>query len=92
MTLSRVRVKISGYVQGVGFRFFAVDEARALNLRGYTRNISDGGVEVIAEGEKDSLDQLVDSLKKGTGPATISDVKASYENYLGEFTDFRIKY
>ncbi|MFC1767205.1 acylphosphatase [Candidatus Margulisiibacteriota bacterium] len=90
MTRSRVRVNITGYVQGVGYRFFVIDAAKALDLCGYARNTADGGVEVVAEGEKNSLEQLVNSLKTGPASATISDVAVSYENYLGEFKDFRI--
>ena len=90
--LSRVRVKITGYVQGVGFRFFAIDEAKALKIKGYTRNASDGGVEVVAEGEKSSIDQMVNSLKSGPSSAAVSKVKISYEDYRGEFNDFRIRY
>ena len=73
-------MKISGDVQGVGYRFFAVDEARALNVFGYTRNTPDGGVEVVGEGEKNSLEQLVNSLK--AGPAC-SPINAQRKRRMG---------
>lgn len=92
MSLSRIRLKVSGYVQGVGFRFFVVDEARALGLKGYVRNEGDGGVEVVAEGDAGRLDELAGSIKMGPSAATITDVKIMKENYLAEFGGFDIRY
>ena len=91
MTLSRIRLNISGYVQGVGFRFFVIDKARAIGLKGMVRNINNGSVEVVAEGEKSLLDQFSDILRNGPSAATVSNVNVAYENFLGEFTDFTIK-
>ena len=92
MSLSRIRVKVSGYVQGVGFRLFVVDEARALGLKGYVRNDGDGGVEVVAEGDAGMLNELASSIRQGPSAATITDVKVVKENYLGEFSVFDIRY
>jgi acylphosphatase len=52
---ARLRAVVHGYVQGVGFRFFARREALMLGLRGYTRNLPDGSVEVVAEGQRQQL-------------------------------------
>ena len=90
--LSRVKAEVTGDVQGVGYRFFVIDIAKALGLKGYTRNTPDGGVEVVAEGDKNLLDQLIKELKVGPVSATVSNVKASIENYLGEFNDFTIRF
>jgi hypothetical protein len=53
---ARVRVRVQGRVQGVGFRYFALQHARRLGVRGYVRNCSDGSVEVLAEGDRTALE------------------------------------
>ncbi len=66
---------ISGYVQGVGFRWFTLRRARFLGLDGWVRNCSDGTVEVWAEGSEDALDSLEASLKGGPPGASVRDVR-----------------
>ncbi len=60
---SCVRVKVTGYVQGVGFRAFVRRHAIRLGLRGYARNMPDGSVEVVAQGDDYSIGQLIDTLR-----------------------------
>jgi acylphosphatase len=66
---------IHGIVQGVGFRYFVRAEARALNLTGWTKNLSDGRVEVLAVGPHDSLNQLAAALHKGPPMSTVRHVE-----------------
>ena len=66
---------ISGYVQGVGFRWFTLRRARSLGLDGWVRNCSDGTVEVWAEGEETALDALEASLKGGPPGARVRDLR-----------------
>lgn len=70
------RFVISGRVQGVGFRFFAEDQARAENLAGYARNLPDGGVEVVAEGEEESVQRFERALHRGPRSAIVERVDA----------------
>ncbi|MEP6783293.1 MAG: acylphosphatase [Acidobacteriota bacterium] len=85
MRLAR-RFILSGRVQGVGFRYFALDAARREGLRGYATNHDDGSVEVLAEGEAESLERFERAIRQGpsrarvekvlvdeTEPATVSD-------------------
>lgn len=87
---ARVHAYVSGRVQGVFFRDFARAEADYLGLTGWVKNLWDGRVEVVAEGEKEDLEKLLGKLKQGPPGARVKDVQAIWENYSGEFQEFRI--
>lgn len=70
------RFRISGRVQGVGYRAFAARAGRALNLRGGARNLDDGRVEVIASGAIHALERLEAALGEGPSLARVSRVEA----------------
>ena len=70
------RFVISGRVQGVGFRFFAEDQARAENIAGYVRNLPDGRVEALAEGEAESVERFERALHRGPRSAIIERVES----------------
>jgi len=89
--LQRLDITISGRVQGVGFRYFAEEVANRLGLVGYVRNLLNGAVEVVAEGEPLSLEEFLAILKKGPPAAEVSDVKARWTEATGEFHEFGIK-
>lgn len=69
------RARVTGRVQGVGFRWSAVREARRLGLRGWVRNADDGSVEVEAEGAPPSLADFLAWLHRGPAGAFVSDVE-----------------
>jgi len=72
----RVRAFVRGRVQGVGFRFFTQDVARAHGLRGWVRNLRDGRtVEVAAAGPPDAVDRLLTALRQGPPGAYVSEVE-----------------
>jgi acylphosphatase len=83
---------VSGRVQGVFFRDFTRSCAYELGLKGWVRNLMDGRVEVVAEGEKDSIQKLLERLKRGPAFARVEKVDVDWEDYKGEFRDFRILY
>ncbi len=87
----RLHVYYSGDVQGVGFRFTAQYIGRGLNLKGWVKNLSDGGVEVVAEGEEELLKEFLERIKAEMNPY-ISSQKISWEGSSGEFRDFGIKF
>ncbi len=67
---------VSGRVQGVGFRYFVVREAEALGLSGWVRNLPDGRVEVVVDGDEPLLDTFVGRLWQGPPHAHVTDIEA----------------
>ena len=81
----------SGHVQGVGFRYTAQHLARNHPVTGYVRNLSDGRVELVAEGEANDLDGLAESLKRQM-EGFIRGVTFSEDKATGEFASFSIRH
>lgn len=86
----KITARVSGRVQGVGFRYFTRTEAARLGLNGWVRNERDGTVLVVAEGAREELEQLVHALKQGPGIARVRDVDVQWEDATGGYADFRI--
>ena len=89
--MKRIHAYVSGMVQGVFFRYETKKKARELNIVGFAKNISDGRVEVVAEGEEDNLIQLVNFLHKGPGYAKVENVDIEWSNATNQFEDFSIR-
>ena len=87
----RLTARISGEVQGVGYRAYARRRAQMLGLRGYARNLADGTVEVVVEGPRDALEQLFVVLRRGPASASVTDAHASWSAPTGEFSAFSIR-
>jgi acylphosphatase len=91
--LASLEAKVYGYVQGVFFRSFVAHKAKRLNLTGYVRNLpGEGAVEVVAEGERGKLEKLASQLKVGPQAARVERVAASWSEYSGAYSGFRIRY
>ncbi|NTW15874.1 MAG: acylphosphatase [Syntrophaceae bacterium] len=90
--MKRMRVFISGRVQGVFFRAYTRETAMSLNLTGWVRNLYDGSVEALFEGDDTNVQSMLEWCKKGPPHAVVRHVDASEEPYTGEFRDFRITY
>ena len=87
---SSLRAVIRGSVQGVGFRWFAYHEARALGLVGGVRNLRDGTVEVVAEGPRNSLNAFLDALRRGPSGMGVSGVSEEWAPFSGQYKGFEI--
>ena len=85
-------ILISGKVQGVGFRYFTRQNAMRLGVHGYAKNLPNGKVEVVAEGDKGTLDAFVKILWKGPPASRVEDVKVEARPHSGEYTSFGVKY
>lgn len=72
--MSALHVRITGVVQGVGFRWFVRERARRLGLSGWVRNLRDGTVEVAAEGDAGQLELLRRELRRGPDGARVEDL------------------
>jgi len=88
----RAHVIITGRVQGVFFRTETQDEAIRKGMTGWVRNMPDGRVEAVFEGEKDNVEKLIEFCRRGPPGARVTKVEVVWENYMGEFRDFRIRY
>lgn len=89
----RLRAVVSGRVQGVGFRFFVIDAARSLNIRGWVRNLHTGEVEAMLEGEERDVQQMIQQLKTGPRLSRVKDVDVFEEATVpGEFSGFDVRY
>ncbi len=80
--LQELHAIVYGTVQGVGFRYFVVEKALALALRGYARNLSDGSVEVLAQGPRPALESLLALLWRGPASADVSQVEVDWGSTL----------
>jgi acylphosphatase len=87
---ARLHAIVHGRVQGVGYRYFVVDEAQMLRLTGWVRNLGDGSVEALAEGPAPALELLLAALERGPRNARVSEVAATWEEATGEFLAFGI--
>jgi len=91
--LAAVRVLIYGDVQGVFFRAFAAQKAKGLGLKGYVSNLPRrDSVEVVAEGERKQLEELVTYLNVGPPAAKVEKVITNWSEHSGRHTEFSIKY
>ena len=89
--MKRLHLKIYGKVQGVYFRSFTRDKACELGLSGWVKNMPDGTVETVAEGEEVNLKEYIQWCKKGPPSARVEEVREKWEKPTGEFKGFRIK-
>lgn len=92
MVKVRIHAFVSGRVQHVFFRANTKSIAQRLGLTGWVRNLSDGRVEVVAEGEEKNIDKLVDYLHKGPIIARVDEVDVKKGKYTGEFSGFEVRY
>ncbi|MBE0512204.1 acylphosphatase [Candidatus Bathyarchaeota archaeon] len=88
----RAHVFVSGRVQGVFFRSETSYEAERRNVAGWVRNTSDGRVEAVFEGEKEDVEKVIDFSRRGPLGARVTKVDVRWEDYSGEFRDFKIRY
>jgi acylphosphatase len=88
----RLRAIVHGYVQGVGYRYFARREAAARGLSGSARNLPDGTVEVVAEGQRPALEAFVQALWHGPSAAEVERVECEWGAADGTSSGFGVRY
>ncbi len=92
--MKRVRavIKVYGVVQGVGYRAYIYRIARTLGLVGYVKNLEDGSVLIVAEGDKDSIDKLLEYASRGPPAAIVEHIDVKMEEPKNEFNVFYIDF
>lgn len=88
---ARVHVFVSGKVQGVFFRSGTKDKAEEIGLSGWVRNLQDGRVEAVFEGEEEKVEKMVQWCRKGSEYARVTGVEVIPEPYKGEFSGFLLR-
>lgn len=88
----RAHVFVSGTVQGVYFRANTRNEARKRGVTGWVRNLSDGRVEAVFEGDEEVVAAMIEWCHGGSPNARVSDVSVEWEEYTGAFDEFSVKY
>jgi acylphosphatase len=86
----RAHIFVSGHVQGVFFREKTRRVAEELGIFGWVKNLSDGRVEAIFEGEKDKVEKMISWAGKGPPFSKVSSLDVGWEDYKGEFKGFKI--
>jgi acylphosphatase len=85
------RFLVSGRVQGVGFRYFVQDHASVEGLHGYVRNLPDGRVEAVIEGDEESVVRVERALRRGPSSAHVDDVVVETTVPTGRATGFSVR-
>ncbi len=88
---TRAHIIVRGVVQGVGFRYFAANQASRLNLYGYARNLFNGDVEIVVEGTRAMIEEFITMIKVGPRLAKVEDVFITWEKFTGTFKTFEIR-
>ena len=88
----RAHVFVGGKVQGVYFRKNTMETAKKNRVTGWVRNLHDGRVEAVLEGDDVSVDKVVNWCRRGPPKAQVQDFELDFEGYTGEFSDFEISY
>lgn len=89
--VKKIEIKVGGEVQGVFFRQGVKEIAEKLSLTGWVSNEQDGSVKIVAEGEEENLQKLIDWCRKGTSRARVEKVMTRWEETEGEFQYFEVR-
>ena len=87
---TRIHIIVSGRVQGVFFRSRTASEARMRGVAGWVRNLPDGRVEAVFEGNEEAVEEMISFCKQGPPKALVKNVEVRREAYTGEYKDFTI--
>ncbi|PIS00991.1 MAG: acyl-phosphate glycerol 3-phosphate acyltransferase [Chlamydiae bacterium CG10_big_fil_rev_8_21_14_0_10_35_9] len=90
--MKELHVQFKGIVQNVGFRAHIQKAANKRNITGYVKNLKDGSVELVAQGEEEELQSLFEEIKNNPGSAKIDSVKSSVTAPLKSYNAFSVQY
>ncbi len=93
--MKKIKAIVSGKVQGVGFRMYTQAEAKKLGVKGYVRNLRNGDVEIVAEGEAEKVEALMKWAESGPPSAIVNNLQIetiSEHKHSEKFDDFEIRY
>jgi len=85
-------IKVTGRVQGVGFRHYTRLKANEFDIKGWVRNTVDGGVKIVAKGEETDMETFIDFLRIGPVLSRVDKITKVKIEYPGEFDNFSVKF
>jgi acylphosphatase len=88
----RAEIIVQGFVQGVGFRYFVYRNAKALGLKGYTKNLFTGEVLTVVEGSRAMIEELSNKIKLGPSSSSVRKYNIIWYESKNEFKDFEIRH
>jgi acylphosphatase len=88
----KAEITVQGVVQGVGYRFFVINQAHLFDVKGYVRNLPNGSVEVVAEGDRGMVKDFIERLRIGPLSAHVTGVDVKWHEKDSGFTEFRLQY
>jgi acylphosphatase len=89
---TRAHIYISGRVQGVWYRAFTQETADSLGLKGWVRNMPDGGVEAVFEGNRELIEEAIKKCYQGPPASRVADIRVVWEDHAEGFDGFSIRY
>ena len=92
MKMLQIQAFASGRVQGVNFRNYVHRKASQLGLKGYVRNLYDERVEILAQGERDDIDDLIDFVRSSPGLSFVTNLEINWQEASGKLKEFRISH
>ena len=90
--VKQARVLFQGRVQGVWFRAFTREQAKAACLTGWVRNLPDGSVEALFEGNEGTIEQVIETCRQGPPSARVENIETSWKDASNEFSTFEIRH
>ncbi len=87
----RARIVVRGVVQGVGFRYYVMQKAQEMRLKGYVQNLPNGEVEAVVEGDKLFIDDIYRAMQRGPTKAKVNDHAIHWLDPKNDFRTFMIK-
>lgn len=88
--MHQAHLKITGIVQGVNFRFTAREMAKSLGLAGFAKNLPDGSVEILVQGEEAAISSFINWCRQGPPTANVKNVHVEWKNAAADFSNFTI--
>lgn len=88
----RAEILVNGLVQGVGFRYFVLNEAHRLGLKGFVKNLYSGEVLTVVEGDKSLIEDLFNKIKAGPSHASVKNAHIEWDGSKNEFTHFEVRH
>ena len=92
MAKSRAKVIAKGIVQGVNFRYYSQRQAAKFNITGWVKNLPDGSVAAVFEGDEQDVEAMVQWCRRGPPSAQVTELIVQPEEYRGEFSSFSVKF